>query len=102
MAGSKYAVVVPVMAFLSSSRLYPMASLAATFAIGYPVAFDASAEERETRGCISIPIISSSLSGLNANCTLQPPRSEERRVWKKRRSTRAQTTNKAKQHKQNN
>ena len=37
------------------------------------MAFDASAEERETLGLISIAIISSFLSGLTANWTLQPP-----------------------------
>ena len=50
-----------------------MASFAAIFAIGYPVAFDAKAEERETLGLISIAIISSFSSALTANCTLQPP-----------------------------
>ena len=43
-----------------------MASLAAIFAIGYPVAFDARAEERLTRGFISIAIIPS-VSGSRAN-----------------------------------
>jgi hypothetical protein len=33
--------------------------LVATFAIGYPVALDAKADERDTRGLISIAIISS-------------------------------------------
>jgi len=37
-----------------SSRRYPTASRAAIFAIGKPVALDASAEERDTRGFISI------------------------------------------------
>src|SRR6266705_7087970 len=37
-----------------SSSVYPTASFAAIFAIGNPVAFDASADERETRGFISI------------------------------------------------
>ena len=60
------------MEFFSSSRLYPMASLAATFAIGYPVALEAKAEERDTRGFISTPMIVL-LSGLTANCTLHPP-----------------------------
>src|SRR5437868_8844629 len=46
-----------------SSSVYPTASLAAIFAIGNPVAFDASADERETRGFISITRISP-LSGL--------------------------------------
>ena len=56
---------------ISSSR-YPTASRAAILAIGKPVAFDASAEERETRGFISITRISS-VRGLRANCTLEPP-----------------------------
>ena len=42
------------MSFGSSSSVNPTASSAASFAIGKPVAFDASAEERETRGFISI------------------------------------------------
>ena len=50
-----------------------MASFDAILAIGYPVAFDANAEDLETRGLISIAIISSLSSGLTANCTLQPP-----------------------------
>ena len=41
-------------------------------AIGKPVAFDASAELRETRGFISMTIIRPS-SGLIANCTFEPP-----------------------------
>ena len=49
-----------------------MANLAAIFAIGYPVAFDASAELRLTLGLISMAMISSS-SGFTENCTLQPP-----------------------------
>ena len=39
---------------------------------GKIVAFEANAEERDTRGFISIPTMSS-LSGFTANCTLQPP-----------------------------
>ena len=35
--------------------------------MGYPVAFDAKAEDLETRGLISIAIISSLSSGLTAN-----------------------------------
>ncbi len=50
-----------------------MANFVAIFAIGYPVAFEASAEDLETRGLISMAIISSASSGLTANCTLQPP-----------------------------
>ena len=44
-----------------------MASFAATLAIGYPVAFEANAEERDTLGLISMAIISSFSSGLTAN-----------------------------------
>ncbi len=43
-------------------------------AIGKPVAFDASAEERETRGFISITSSRPS-SGLSANWTFEPPHS---------------------------
>ncbi len=50
----------------------PTASLAAILAIGNPVALEASAEERDTRGFISITIIRPS-SGLTANCTFEPP-----------------------------
>src|SRR5256885_2338516 len=58
-----------------------MAILAATRAIGYPVAFDASAELRETRGLTSMTkygtCASGSLagerSGSSANWTLHPP-----------------------------
>ena len=49
-----------------------MASFAAIFAIGKPVAFDASALERETRGFISMTI-SRPVSGSIANWMLQPP-----------------------------
>ncbi len=49
-----------------------MATFAAIFAIGKPVAFDASALERETRGFISITTTRPS-SGLTANWMLQPP-----------------------------
>ena len=46
--------------------------MAATLAIGKPVAFDASAEERDTRGFISITTRRPS-AGLTANCTFEPP-----------------------------
>jgi hypothetical protein len=46
--------------------------LAATLAIGKPVAFEASAEERETRGFISITT-TRPLSALMPNWTLEPP-----------------------------
>ena len=49
-----------------------MASFAAIFAIGKPVALDASAEDRETRGFISMTIMRPS-SGSTANWMLQPP-----------------------------
>ena len=49
-----------------------MANLAAILAMGYPVALEAKADERETRGLISMAIISS-LAGFTENCTLQPP-----------------------------
>jgi len=45
---------------------------AATFAIGYPVAFDARAEERLTRGFTSMTAYSLE-SGCRAYWTLQPP-----------------------------
>ena len=48
------------------------AILAATLAIGYPVALDASAEERLTRGLTSITQYSN-VSGCSAYCTLHPP-----------------------------
>ncbi len=49
-----------------------MASLAATFAIGNPVALDASAEDRDTRGFISMTTMRPS-AGFTANCTFEPP-----------------------------
>jgi hypothetical protein len=55
-----------------SSRRYPTASSAAIFAMGNPVAFDASALERETRGFISMSTMRPS-SGFTANCTFEPP-----------------------------
>ena len=55
--GSKLAGVSLVISFGSSSRVYPTASFAAIFAMGKPVAFEASADDLETRGFISITII---------------------------------------------
>ena len=49
-----------------------MANFAAIFAMGYPVALLANAEERLTLGFISTTI-NSSVTGSKANCTLQPP-----------------------------
>ena len=62
----------PVTEFLISSRLYPTAIFAATRAMGYPVALEASAEERLTRGLTSMTTYSK-LSGFNAYYTLHPP-----------------------------
>jgi hypothetical protein len=45
---------VPVTTFGISASRRPMAICAATRAIGYPVAFDASADERDTRGLTSM------------------------------------------------
>ncbi len=55
-----------------SSRVKPTASSAATLAIGKPVALEASAEERDTRGFISITTRRPE-AGSTANCTLAPP-----------------------------
>ena len=41
-------------------------------AIGKPVAFEASAEDRDTRGFISM-MTCSPLVGSTANCTFEPP-----------------------------
>ncbi len=71
MVGSKAALVF-VMSFWSSSRVNPTASFAAIFAIGYPVAFDARALERETRGFISMTSTRPSF-GFTANWTFEPP-----------------------------
>ena len=60
------------MSFLSSSKVKPTASLAATLAIGKPVALEANADERDTRGFISITTMRPS-AGLIENCTLEPP-----------------------------
>ena len=49
-----------------------MASLAAILAIGKPVAFEASALERDTRGFISMTMSRPS-AGSMANWMLQPP-----------------------------
>ena len=60
------------MSFGISFSVYPTASLAAIFAIGNPVALEARAELRETRGFISMTICLP-LSGSTANCILEPP-----------------------------
>ncbi len=55
-----------------SSSVYPTASFAAIFAIGNPVAFDASADERDTRGFISITTSVPS-AGSTPNWMFEPP-----------------------------
>ena len=70
--GSKQAQVFPVTSFLISSSVYPRAIRVVTLAMGYPVALDASAEERLTRGFTSMTAYSK-LSGSRANWQLQPP-----------------------------
>ena len=45
------------MSFLISSSVYPIANFVAILAIGKPVAFDANALERDTRGFISMTMI---------------------------------------------
>mmetsp|Transcript_31062 Transcript_31062/g.77287 ORF Transcript_31062/g.77287 Transcript_31062/m.77287 type:complete len:311 (+) Transcript_31062:3613-4545(+) len=74
MLGSKLAGVLSVMSLGMPSRVHPTASFAAILAMGKPVALDARAEERLTRGFISM-IISSPSAGLMAICTLDPPHS---------------------------
>ena len=61
-----------VMSFGISSRVYPIASFAAIFAMGNPVALEARAEDRLTLGFISMTITRPSL-GSTANWMLQPP-----------------------------
>ena len=70
--GSKLAGVTFVMSLSNSSSVYPTASFAAILAMGKPVAFDARADERETRGFISITTMRPS-SGFTAHWTLDPP-----------------------------
>ena len=60
------------MSFGISSRRYPIASFAAILAIGNPVALDASADERDTRGFISITMMRP-VAGSTANWMLHPP-----------------------------
>src|SRR6476469_1128387 len=60
------------MSLVISSRVYPMANFAAILAIGKPVALLASAEDRDTRGFISITIMRP-FSGLVANWMFDPP-----------------------------
>mmetsp|Transcript_10712 Transcript_10712/g.39666 ORF Transcript_10712/g.39666 Transcript_10712/m.39666 type:complete len:223 (-) Transcript_10712:740-1408(-) len=74
MEGSKDAGVLSVMSLGIPSSVHPTASLAAILAMGKPVALDASAEERDTRGFISM-IINSPSAGFTAIWTLLPPHS---------------------------
>ncbi len=60
------------MSFGISSSVYPTARRAAIFAIGKPVAFDASADDRLTRGFISMTTMSP-VVGSTANWMLLPP-----------------------------
>src|SRR5439155_208303 len=55
-----------------SSRVYPAASFAAIFAMGNPVALEASAEDRLTRGFISIPTMRP-VFGWTPNWMFDPP-----------------------------
>jgi hypothetical protein len=57
--------------------------LAAILAIGKPVAFDASADDRDTRGFISITMIRPFL-GLIANWMFEPPVSTPTRLMMRR------------------
>ena len=61
-----------VMSLGSSSSRYPTATLVPIRAMGKPVALEASADERDTRGFISITSCSP-VVGLTANWMLQPP-----------------------------
>src|SRR6266508_3738987 len=72
MAGSNEAGVSRVISFLSSSNVYPTASFAAIFAMGKPVALEASAEERDTRGFISMTT-RRPVAGSTANWMFEPP-----------------------------
>src|SRR5215468_10391148 len=72
MVGSKDAGVRRVISFGISSRWYPRASFAAILAIGNPVALDARADDRDTRGFISMTIMRPS-AGFTANWMFDPP-----------------------------
>src|SRR5260364_207813 len=61
-----------IISLCSSSSVEPTASFAAILAMGNPVALDASADERETRGFISMTTMRPS-RGFTANCTFDPP-----------------------------
>ena len=60
------------MSLAISSKRMPTASLAAILAMGKPVALEASADERETRGFISMIVMRPDFGSM-ANCTLEPP-----------------------------
>ena len=61
--------------------------MAAIFAIGKPVAFDASADDRDTRGFISMTTIRPS-AGLTANWMFEPPVSTPTRRMMRRAASR--------------
>ncbi len=60
------------MSLVISSSRYPTARRAAILAIGKPVALEANAEDRETRGFISMTM-RRPVDGSTANCTFEPP-----------------------------
>ena len=60
------------MSFAISSSVKPTASIAAILAIGKPVALEASADDRDTRGFISMTM-RRPVRGSTANWTLEPP-----------------------------
>jgi len=73
------------MSFASSCRRYPTANRAAILAMGKPVALEASADERDTRGFISMTS-TRPVCGCSANWTFEPPvwtptRDMTRRAW---------------------
>src|ERR1700690_2787399 len=72
MDGSYDAGVLLVMSFGISSSVYPTASLAAILAMGKPVALEARADERETRGFISITTMRP-FPGWMVNWMFDPP-----------------------------
>src|SRR6202522_1391228 len=72
MVGSKDAGGAWVMLLGISSRWYPTARRAAILAMGKPVALEARAEDRDTRGFISMTTWRPSV-GSTANCTFDPP-----------------------------
>ena len=64
--------VIPVILFFNSGNVYPIANFAAIYANGYPVAFDANAEDLERRAFTSIAR-NSLEKGSNPYCILHSP-----------------------------